>query len=259
MVQSGAHSLLMDELSGLASTLAAGVGDVRGCLILSRTAWSSARSCPTARRRPPGVDPVRRGRGAGARLRAVRDRDLVLRPPRPVRGVRRRRPGRPAGPRDRPHGSAAAVGRGDAGRPFGGRRRARGARRPVLQARTPVTPTGARGARRLRAGDEADLRRRAPPRRARAPGGRQRRRSIDRRTADPADGRPSRPVRRPRGGAPARTTRVVGRGAPGSMPGCGSSRTTGRRRPLLPRASSGGSYRTPMRVPMVRRPWDRRA
>ena len=35
MVQSGAHSLI-DELSGLASTLAAGVGDVRGCLILSR-------------------------------------------------------------------------------------------------------------------------------------------------------------------------------------------------------------------------------
>jgi hypothetical protein len=35
MVQSGAHSF-MDDLSGLASTLAAGVGDVRGCLVLSR-------------------------------------------------------------------------------------------------------------------------------------------------------------------------------------------------------------------------------
>jgi predicted regulator of Ras-like GTPase activity (Roadblock/LC7/MglB family) len=41
----------MEDFNGLAASLAAGVSDVRGCLILSRDGLVSDRTRPTARRR----------------------------------------------------------------------------------------------------------------------------------------------------------------------------------------------------------------
>ena len=80
------------------------------------------------------LGPLRRDRRPRARVRAVRHRDVVLRAPRPLRGVRPRGARGATRPGDRPHGPGAARGRGGsfaARGAAGDRGRARGDGAPV--------------------------------------------------------------------------------------------------------------------------------
>lgn len=256
----------MDELSGLASTLAAGVGDVRGCLILCRDGLVVGSFLPDGEGsvRPAWIrfaavgEPergfvqfgtetwcyVRRGPYAAFVVAGPAARPVLLidRMDRLLLSAEETRVNRPAAG-DQPVVPAAQSSR------------RRTPLHPDRPAGEPVV-NGARGEAAVAAAVRAASAGEGTERPTDALGSIARERRI-RPTGPPGN----RPVPRPpgRGPRPNHPSRRP-RSPPGSMPGCGTSRTTGATSTASPsRASSGGSYRTPMRVPMVRRPWDRRA
>ncbi len=204
------------------------------------------------------LGPVRRDRRSRTRLRAVRHRDVVLRPPRPVRGVRRRRARSAARPDDRSNGAGAAGGRAEpvAARVAAWNRGRQGGPsiRTELVLATRAPSSGSPGDRRPRAGRLAVHQRplrggpTAPEVGAGADRRTPRRRCGDRRTAGRPAGRARERGRERAGCRPVRRSRG-GRQQAGCRPACGADAARAAPRPAaLVRSRTRGRRRIPARA-----------